>query len=137
MYADICKKGYCINKLRHQVRLAFSVDDMAPLRRSGRLGNVKMSISTVLNIKPILEIREGAVVSIGIARGQIDRTNKLCAFCKAADGKVIVDSFLGDEQASNLMIRLAGDQRELERRRTGPVLGAHLGKGCIGVAYIE
>ena len=126
-----------INKLRHQVRLAFSVDDMAPLRRSGRLGNVKMSISTVLNIKPILEVRDGAVVSIGIARGQIDRANKLCAFCKAADGKVIVDSFLGDEQASNLMIRLAGDQRELERRRTGPVLGAHLGKGCIGVAYIE
>lgn len=126
-----------LNKLRHQVRLAFSVDDMAPLRRSGRLGNVRMSISTVLNIKPILEVREGAVVSAGIARGQIDRANKLRAFCRAACGKVVVDSFLGDEQASNLMIRLAGDDRELERRRTGPVLGVHLGKGCIGVAYIE
>lgn len=126
-----------LNKLRHQVRLAFSVDDMAPLRRSGRLGNVRMSISTVLNIKPVLEVRDGAVVSVGIARGQIDRSNKLCAYCKNAKGKLVVDSFLGDEAASRLMVRLAGDNRELERRRTGPVLGAHLGKGCLGVAFIE
>lgn len=132
--ASIAKK---LDKLRHRVRLAFSVDDMAPLRRSGRLGNVKMSISTVLNIKPILEVREGAVVSIGIARGQIDRANKLCAYCKNARGNVVVDSFLGDDAAANLIIRLAHDDRELERRRTGPVLGVHLGKGCIGVAYIE
>lgn len=132
--ASIAKK---LDKLRHHVHLAFSVDDMAPLRRSGRLGNVKMSISTVLNIKPILEVRDGAVVSIGIARGQIDRANKLCAYCREAKGRIIVDSFLGEEPASGLMLRLAQDERELERRRTGPVLGVHLGKGCIGVAYIE
>ena len=126
-----------LDKLRHRVKLSFSVDDMAPLRRSGRLGNVKMSISTVLNIKPILEVREGAVVSTGIARGQIDRANKLCAFCKNAKGTIVVDGFLADEPASNLMARLAGKDRNLEHRRTGPVLGTHLGKGCVGVAYIE
>ena len=27
--------------------------------------------------------------------------------------------------------------REVERRRVGPVLGAHLGAGCLGVCYIE
>lgn len=126
-----------LDKLRHRVRLYFSVEDMAPLRRSGRLGNVRMSVSTMLNIRPMLEVRDGAVISAGIARGRVDQANKLCAFCKNAKGLIIVDSFLGDEAAMKLPGRLAGEEREIERRRTGPVLGAHLGRGCVGVAYIE
>lgn len=128
--------GY-LKKLRARVRMCFSVDDMAPLRRSGRLGNVRMSVSTVLNIKPMLEIRDGAVVSAGLARGRIDQMNKLCAFCKGAAGTFAIDSFLADDAAAKLSIRLAGEGREIERRRVGPVLGAHLGRGCVGVAFIE
>lgn len=126
-----------LSKLRHQVRLCFSVDDMTPLRRSGRLGNVRMSVSTMLNIKPILEVRDGAVVSAGMARGRADQANKLCAFCANAAGTVIIDNFLGEEAAVKLPIRLAREDREIERRRIGPVLGAHLGSGCVGVAFIE
>ena len=126
-----------IGKLRERVRICFSVDDMAPLRRSGRLGNVRMSVSTVLNIKPMLEIRDGAVASTGLARGRNDQLNKLCAFCKNYVGNIIVDSFLSDEGAASMSVKLAREDREIERRHIGPVLGAHLGRGCIGVAYIE
>lgn len=125
-----------LNKLRERVRICFSVDDMTPLRRSGRLGNVRMSVSTVLNIKPILEIRDGAVVSAGLARGKLDQANKLCNFCKDAKGLLVVDNFLGTEAAEKLPVKLAREDREIERRRIGPVLGAHLGRGCVGVAYI-
>ena len=125
-----------IYQLRKRVRMYFSVDDMLPLRRSGRLGNVRMSVSTVLNIKPMLEIREGAVVSSGIARGKIDQANKLAAYCKDAVGRLVIASFLADEPAGRLSVKLAREDREIERRRMGPVLGAHLGKGCVGVAFI-
>ncbi len=125
-----------LNKLRERVRICFSVDDMTPLRRSGRLGNVRMSVSTVLNIKPILEIRDGAVVSAGLARGKLDQANKLCNFCKDAKGLIVVDNFLGADAAEKLPVKLAREDREIERRRIGPVLGAHLGRGCVGVAYI-
>lgn len=124
-------------KIRERVRLAFSVDDMTPLRKSGRLGNVRMSVSTMLNIKPILEMRDGAVVSSGIARGKTDQSNKLCAFCREAGSRIVIDSFLADEASERLLVRLARDDRELERRHTGPVLGAHLGGGCVGVAYLD
>ena len=126
-----------LDKLRHRVRLYFSVEDMTPLRRSGRLGNVRMSVSTMLNIRPMLEVRDGAVVSAGLARGRVDQANKLCAFCKSAKGLIVVDSFLGEDTAMQLPGRLAGEGREIERRRTGAVLGAHLGRGCVGVAFIE
>ena len=125
-----------LNKLRNRVRICFSVDDMMPLRRSGRLGNVRMSVSTMLNIKPMLEIRDGAVVSTGMARGRIDQMNKLCAFCEGAKGRLVIDNFLGEEVAGKLPVKLAREDREIERRRIGPVLGAHLGRGCVGVAFI-
>lgn len=126
-----------MEKMRARVRICFSVDDMAPLRRSGRLGNVRMSVSTVLNIKPILEIRDGAVVSTGMARGRADQMNKLAAFCKSVSGPLVIDSFLADDFAAQLCVKLAREDREIERRRIGPVLGAHLGRGCVGVAFIE
>lgn len=126
-----------LNKTRNRVHMYFSVDDMTPLRRSGRLGNVRMSVSTVLNIKPMLEVRDGAVVSAGIARGRVDQINKLCAYCANAAGQLTIDHFLGDEAAERLLVRLARDDREIVRRRIGPVLGAHLGRGCVGVAYLE
>ena len=124
-------------ELRKRVRMCFSVDDMTPLRRSGRLGNVRMSISTVLNIKPILELRDGAIVSSGLARGRVEQGRRLCAFCENVGGQIVVNSFLADEAAARLTVQLARDDREIERRRVGPVLGAHLGAGCVGVCYIE
>lgn len=126
-----------LNKLRGRVRMCFSVDDMTPLRRSGRLGNVKMSISTVLNIKPILELRDGAIVSAGLARGRVEQARRLGAFCAQAEGELVIIGFLADEAAGRLTAQLAGAGREVERRRVGPVLGAHLGGGCLGVAYIQ
>lgn len=126
-----------LNELRKRVRMCFSVDDMAPLRRSGRLGNVRMSISTVLNIKPILELRDGAIVSSSLARGRVEQGRKLCAFCGNVGGQILIDSFLADEAAARLTAQLARDDREIERRRVGPVLGAHLGGGCVGVCYLE
>lgn len=132
----LCAVAKYLNRLRGRVRMCFSVDDMMPLRRSGRLGNVRMSVSTMLNIKPILEIRDGVVVSSGLARGRVDQMNKLCAFCRDAKGRLLIDNFLGDDTAGRLPVKLAHESRRIERRRIGPVLGAHLGRGCVGVAYI-
>ena len=126
-----------ILRLRERVRTCFSVDDLAPLRRGGRLGAVRTGVSAMLNIKPILELRDGAVVHTGISRGKIDQCNKLVAFCEGASGRIAVESFLGDDAAARLSIKLAREDREVERRRVGPVLGAHLGRGCVGVTYIE
>ena len=91
----------------------------------------------LLNIKPILELKDGAIVSVSLARGRVEQTRRLCAFCEGVEGEIVVNSFLADEAAARLAVQLAGDTREIERRRVGPVLGAHLGAGCLGVCYIE
>ena len=99
--------------LREKGRTYFSVDDMTPLRRSGRLGNVKSSISTILNIKPLLAVREGAVVSVGVARGKIDQMRRLTSFAEGAQGLLVVSHFLATEAAGDLEKQLLQQGRQL------------------------
>ena len=53
-----------IEEMRSSVKTLFTVEDMEPLRRSGRLGPVRQSVCTVLNVRPLLTCREGAVAKI-------------------------------------------------------------------------
>lgn len=57
-----------LERMRERVSIAFSVDDMGPLRRSGRLGVVRQSVGTILNLRPILLLKNGTVHAQGTAR---------------------------------------------------------------------
>ena len=119
------------------VKTMFSVDDMLPLRRSGRLGSVRLSVSTILNIKPMLKCENGSIVSAGLARGRHEQMRFFLREIGAFRGEVIVQSFLADTQA-----RIVCEQAEqlgcrAIHRRVGPVLGIHLGRGSIGVTWMD
>lgn len=66
--------------LRGRVKTVFSVEDISALRSSGRLGNVKMSVATILNIKPMLKCLDGGIVSCGITRGRHEQLSTLMRF---------------------------------------------------------
>ena len=57
-----------IEAMRDAVNIRFSVGDMTPLRRSGRLGPVRQSVGTILNIRPILTCRKGSVCLLYTSR---------------------------------------------------------------------
>lgn len=132
--ADVAAR---IRKTRDQVKTYFSVDDMTSLRRSGRLGNVRSSISTILNIKPLLKCENGGIVSSGIARGRMEQMRALMQPLGGHRGKVIVQDFLGGVQAELFAERLRDSGHDVRTRKVGPVLGVHLGRGAVGAAWIE
>ena len=132
---DRSRASQHLNKIKNR-SACFPRRDMT--RFAGAAGSeTSRCISTVLNIRPLLELKDGSIVSAGIARGKLDQARKLCGFCEKATGTLIVNGFLADEAAAKLTAQLARGDRSIERRRVGPVLGAHLGAGCVGVAWIE
>lgn len=62
---------------RAKTGVVFSLDSMDALRRSGRIGIVRQSVSTILNIRPVLRCQDGAVISLGTARGRTEQMKKL------------------------------------------------------------
>ena len=125
--------------IRDRITIAFSVEDMTPLRNSGRIGFVRLGISTILNYKPILMCVDGAVEADSVARGTSEIIEKLMG--KIADNvQEIVINYIGENQtAANLyfLLKEAYPQVAMSLKRIGPVLGIHLGLHVVGVASIR
>lgn len=124
-------------KLRERIGIVFSVSDMGPLRRSGRLGIVRQSVGTVLNIRPILKVYEGCVVSDGIARGRHDQMRRMIARVPQQVERLIVHEIGGGTASQALQERLRQQYPgvPVQRRSVGPVLGIHLGMDVIGIVW--
>ena len=124
-----------LEELRRRVEIVFTVEDIEPLRRSGRIGSIKSSVSTILNIRPILRCKDGALVSSGIARGKNDQRRQLLQSVPAQVKKVALMAYRSDEQLRVLEHALHLRGIETERRPLGPVLATHLGS-AVGLAWI-
>ena len=121
---NLADTAEAINAMRHRVQITFSVDDMEPLRRSGRLGSVKLSVSTILNIRPMLRCENGQLRAL-IKAVPPEATN------------VIIQHFAAEERAEKLAAYFRERGRKAEIRHIGPVLGIHLGAGSIALAWID
>ena len=124
--------------VRDRIAIAFSVDDMMPLRRSGRLGFVRLSVGTILNIKPILICRDGAVVADSLARGSTEIISRLTAKINSSAQEVVIN-YIGDNRlATNLYhaAKEAVSQATVTLQKIGPILGIHLGQKVVGVSVI-
>lgn len=127
-----------LEDMRGRIGTALSVDDMDALQRSGRLGSVRLSTSTILNVRPVLRLIEGAVVSDGIARGAQAQIEALVSRIPRNAKQIIVQYILHRPIAMALAkavrdafacpVRLCG---------IGPVVAVHVGVGMIGVAWMS
>ena len=131
--ANACKEARC------RVGVTFSVKSLDPLRRSGRLSLVRRSVSTILNLRPVLYLKNGAVNSLGTARGGRDLIHRLLDSVPAGV-KALTVHHSGDVSAVDGL--LAGLRQKFPRvplviRELGPVLGIHIGTETIAVAWEE
>ena len=127
-----------VARMTRKVRLLFSVEDLGPLRRSGRLGPVKQGVSTILNIRPILSCENGRIAARKMARGNKERLRELIESVPPDALAVVVMNYECGEEGSVLAAALQ------ERcacpvliRMIGPSLAIHVGEGSVGVAWLE
>jgi DegV family protein with EDD domain len=127
-------------RYRRDARLLFTVDTLEFLARGGRIGRAKALAGQMLNVKPILTIREGEVVPIKRVRGN---QKAFMEFVRAfreesAEGpglRVGIAHADAPARAEALaeMVRRERPEAELELSTTlGAVIGTHAGPGCVG-----
>ncbi len=126
-----------VKEYREKTRTLFSVKDMTPLRKSGRLNLVRMSVSTILNIRPILKLTGGGVNAYGMARGQQEQLRLLEQAAAHCQTPVVVQHCRAEDMAQQLAQRLQARGVPVMKRTLGPVLAIHLGGGCLSVAWVE
>lgn len=123
------------------------LDTLEYLKRGGRISKTVAFAGGLLNIKPVVAIRDGEIVMLGKARGSKQGNNLLVKEIEEAGGvdfsKPVMLGYTGlsDDLLRKYMEdskHLWGDAREsLHTTCIGSAIGTHAGPGAIAVAFFK
>jgi DegV family protein with EDD domain len=122
----------------------FVVDTLEFLHRGGRIGGASRLLGTALQMKPVLEIRDGRVESIEKIRTKRKAHRRLVELIleriDGKDGDVRLASLHANapEDAKALLEELSVKTGAVETvfSEVSPVVGTHCGPGTVGIAYM-
>ena len=130
------------NDLSARCKVWGALDTLENLKKGGRIGGAKAMLASVLSIKPIIEVRDGVVQEGGKQRTRskaltflVDKVREASAHPGISQLCVLhadcsdVDAFVDQLKAVYSGEILVGE--------IGAVVGAHAGRGTIGVAFFE
>lgn len=117
------------------------LDTLEYLQKGGRIGKAQAFLGSLLQIKPIIGVKEGEVHPVERVRTRhkaLERVAELATAFKAVHSLALFYSTDG-EAVEGLAQRLsqAFPGVEIYRSRFGPVIGTYVGPGAVGVALIE
>jgi DegV family protein with EDD domain len=125
--------------------LLFTVDTLEFLQRGGRIGKAAAFAGTLLQVKPILSIRDGEVEPVKRVRGERRAFAELAAALETETRdepafRLAVAHAAAPEQAAELqaLVRKQRPQAELELVvALGAVIGAHAGPGTLALFWFR
>ena len=126
-----------VTSMRENVQTYFSVATLEFLRRGGRIGRASAMLGSVLQVKPVLCIRDGLVTPLERVRTFDRALNRIIELTREVDrGKglcVIVGHADAEADAERVARALDPVAETLMIQPLGPVVGAHAGPGVVGV----
>ena len=134
-----------VARFRRESGLLFTVDTLDYLVRGGRVGKAAGLAGQVLNVKPILSIREGEVVPVKRVRGRAKALAELARlFAEGTDDepgwRVGVAHADAPAEADDLAARVERVRPSASldvRAMLGPVIGTHGGPGTLGLFWFR
>jgi DegV family protein with EDD domain len=122
---------------RDRTRLFGSLDTLEFIKRGGRIGNARALLGTMLSIKPVIEVRDGAVEESGRVRTR-SKALRLLADKVAAqpvDSVAVLHGQADDVDELLELLHPVVPKDEIVIGVVGPVIGTHAGPGVIGVTF--
>ncbi len=137
---EIVKK---IEEIKPKVSIYAGVDTLKYLEKGGRLSKGAATVGTLLNIKPILSVKNSSIESIDKVRGK----NKVLKWLEDfIDSNVNIENrtvaiyhSVNEELAKSLKNTLEEkyNEKEIFIGEIGSVIGTHVGPNAIAIGYIE
>ena len=146
--ARLAEAGESLQRVIEEIRQAIPCirilgvfDTLKYLLLGGRISKAKAIMGSVLNVKPLLTMRDGELCLAGLARTRskgIERLFNLARDALNIQELAIVHSTTPDE-AGSLKERIASifDKKQIHIARLGPALGVHGGPGTLALALRE
>lgn len=131
-----------IEEIKQKMQIFFVVDTLEYLAKGGRIGNGKAFLGTLLKVKPILVLQEGAIEPLEQVRSKRKATARMIELVEeyvggsGSSSKVAVTHALVPEDAEMISRELVGCLGCAPPLigELGPVIGTHTGPGMVGIA---
>lgn len=143
--ANEARKGAALADLKahaqsmlERVRLYAALDTLEYLRRGGRIGGAKALLGSLMNVKPLVEVRGGHVLPLENVRTRSksqERVGQIAAQQGDIEAVAVVRS--NDEVGERFTSIARGFwDGPIYQYVLGPVVGAHAGPGAGGIIVI-
>jgi DegV family protein with EDD domain len=123
-----------------RLRLYVALDSLDYLQRGGRIGRAQAFLGGLLNVKPIILVKDGVVYPVERVRTRTSSFRRLAEISAEAGAKERVAVAHGDAQTDADTLRQQVMTREgltsVPVAEVGAVIGTHAGPGLIGVGFL-
>ena len=125
-------------ELSQQHNVLVTVETMQYLYAGGRLTKAQFVLSNLLNILPIITIKDGLLAVSGKHRGMNKVLSKMCEEIKEKNPKSLFVLYTTDELLEKAMasIKKTFGDIEVETEIVSPVIGSHAGPKAIAIGYL-
>lgn len=137
---------YILNNMRDKIRASFVVDTLTYLHMGGRCSSVAALIGNVLQLKPMIAVKDGKMGVDKKYRGSNRKAllaylNDLIPELKEADPERVFVTHSGCEKETVEMImdgiRELGIFKEIHETNAGAVISSHCGPKTLGVLFVR
>ncbi len=126
-----------------KIGVYFTVDTLKYLNKGGRINTAKRLLGAALDIKPIMEIRDGKIELVESVRSRKKSLNRMLELAEreiAGREPVRISTFHAEaeEDCQLLMDKAVARFSPIETITTfvSPVIGSHTGPGTVSIAFM-
>lgn len=134
-----------LEDIKDKIFVMFCTDTLEYLQKGGRISSTKAAIGNILNIKPILYVKDGLVSQLSQVRGKKNLIPKMVEIVKDECGELFGQTaYVGytdnDETEINKFVECIKEELNpdnIELFQIGTGIGTHSGPGAMGVICLK
>jgi DegV family protein with EDD domain len=130
-----------VKKALPKIHIRMAFDTLEYLRKGGRIGGARAFLGTLLNVKPILTMKDGELAPVARERSRTKAIENLRRFATGFTNiREMVVVHADDPEAADALARNLGSVFPRERiyiSAVGSVVGTHSGPGTLAIGVLE
>ncbi len=142
---EMAQSGRSLQQIAKEVRQMIPsihilglLDTLKYLALGGRIGKMQALLGSLLNVKPMLTVKDGVLAPTGRVRSRVKGIDILFDYVKNTpeiqDLAVVYNTTLEEGQALVRRLGAIFDEAQIKLAQLGPALGVHTGPGILLIA---
>lgn len=140
---DIAEVAAVCRELAEKTTIVGLIDTLEYLKKGGRIPKSMAAIGTIMNMKPVVEMKDGVLSTVGKARGHKAGLKILAERLSTLGIDPNYKVFIGTSGTTKFLSEIEGLLKtehptvEFEVSKIGGIIGTHIGPDAVGVGFVK